>query len=463
MQTETIAAISTPPGLGGIGIIRISGEQAVSIAERIFYMPSGKKLGNCPSHTIHYGHICNNGQTVDEVLLMLMRSPHSYTTEDTVEINCHGGAFVVQKVLEAAIQNGARPAEPGEFTKRAFLNGRIDLSQAEAVIDLIQSQNEYAWKASLGQLKGNVSKKIEDLRKKLLYQIAFLESALDDPEHISLEGFADTLLLLLKEYKGELKQLILSFENGRRMTEGIKTVIIGKPNAGKSSILNLLAGEERAIVTDVEGTTRDVLEEHVILDGISLRILDTAGIRSTEDVVERLGVERALYHIKDADMILYIIDAFSGLDENDRNIWPKIEEKEILVLINKTDLAGEEEEWQKIFRQLPERFQRETPIYFSAKEGKGLSELTAQIKERFFAGTIGFNDQITITNVRHKRLLEEALQSFHLVEESIENGMPEDFYSIDLMEAYGKLGQILGEEIEDDLANEIFQRFCMGK
>lgn len=463
MQTETIAAISTAPGQGGIGIVRISGEQAVAIAERIFRMPSGKKLSDCASHTIHYGYIWNDGHTIDEVLLMLMRAPHTYTTEDTVEINCHGGVFVVKKVLETALQNGARPAEPGEFTKRAFLGGRIDLSQAEAVIDLIQSQNEYAWKTSLGQLKGNVSKKIQELRQKILYQMAFLESALDDPEHISLEGYAHKLMLLLKEYQAELKQLIASFENGRRMTEGIKTVIIGKPNAGKSSILNLLAGEERAIVTDVEGTTRDVLEESIVLDGISLRILDTAGIRDTEDIVERMGVERALYHIEDADMILYVIDASSGLDENDQRIWQKIEEKETIVLINKTDLTEEEEELLLVSKQLPQCLQKETPILFSAKEGRGLSELSAQIKERFFAGRIALNDQITITNVRHKRLLEEALQSLCLAESSIQNGMPEDFYTIDLMDAYAKLGQILGQEIEDDLADEIFQRFCMGK
>lgn len=463
MRTETIAAISTAPGSGGIGIVRISGEEAVAVADRIFVMPSGKRLCDCQTHTIHYGQVMDGGQVVDEVLLMLMRGPHSYTTEDTVEINCHGGYFILKKVLEAAIQNGARLAEPGEFTKRAFLAGRIDLSQAEAVMDLIQSQNEYAWKASINQLKGNVSKEIRDLRAKLLYEIAFIESALDDPEHISLEGYGEKLYPLLKKFQERVERLILSFENGRRITEGIKTVIIGKPNAGKSSVLNRLAGEERAIVTDVEGTTRDVLEEQIVLDGISLRILDTAGIRPTKDVVESIGVERALQQIKDSDMILYILDVSSLLDENDQRIWESIKEKEVIVLLNKSDLEQEEAKIRTLFTGLPERLKKEEPILFSAKEGSGLSELTARIKEKFFAGKVALNNQVTITNVRHKKLLTEALESLRLVEKSLLDQMPEDFYSIDLMDAYGKLGLILGEEIEDDLVNEIFHRFCMGK
>lgn len=463
MNTETIAAISTALGASGIGIVRISGERAIETADRIFCSASGQRLSDCESHTIHYGHICDEGQIVDEVLVMLMRGPRSFTAEDTVEINCHGGVYVVKRVLETVIKNGARLAEPGEFTKRAFLNGRMDLSQAEAVIDLIQSQNEYARKASIGQLRGSVSEKIKKLRGDILYEIAFIESALDDPEHISLDGYDEHLGGLLPELKKEIEKLIRSFENGRRITEGIKTVIVGKPNAGKSSVLNLLAGEERAIVTDLAGTTRDVLEETILLDGFSLRVLDTAGIRHTDNVVEKIGIERALEHIKDSDMILYIMDASCPMDENDERIMKEIQDKEVFVLVNKTDLTEDKKTLDALTAGLSPALKREPPILFSAKENIGLEELTRRIQDRFFEGRISFNDQIYITSVRHKKLLTEALDSLTLVENSLENRMPEDFYSIDLMDAYEKLGQIIGEEAGEDLINEIFRRFCMGK
>ena len=464
MRSDTIAAISTALSSSGIGIVRISGDEAVSVADRVFRSPSGKTLASQKSHTIHYGHIYDGETVIDEVLVMLMRGPRSFTTEDTVEINCHGGVFVVKKVLETVIRNGARLAEPGEFTKRAFLGGRMDLTQAEAVMDLIQSQNEYALEASVRQLKGNVSEEVRDMRSQIIYEIAFIESALDDPEHISLDGYTDKLLPLVQGLQNRLNQLIRSFENGRQMTEGIKTVILGKPNAGKSSILNLLAGEERAIVTDIAGTTRDVLEENIVLDGISLRLLDTAGIRETEDVVESIGVERALKHAKDADLILYVADASVGLDENDTHILESICDKQVIALLNKTDKEDVNEVLlQELSRSIESYISKGHIIAFSAKERTGLTSLREKVSELFFAGKVSFNDQITITNVRHKDLLVEARNSLNMVERSIEEDMPEDFYSIDLMGAYEKLGEIIGEEVGDDLVNEIFHRFCMGK
>lgn len=469
-MSSTIAAISTALNHSGIGIVRVSGEDAVEIVDRIFLSPSGKKLKNCRSHTIHYGQIVEDDQIVDEVLIMLMRGPHTYTTEDTVEINCHGGVYVVKRVLETVLNQGAVMAEPGEFTKRAFLAGRIDLSQAEAVMDLIQSQNEYARKASIGQLRGNLSDRVKKLREEILYQIAYLESALDDPEHISLEGYTEELGPRLQEWRNQIEKMIVSFENGRRMTEGIKTVIVGKPNAGKSSILNLLSGEERAIVTEVAGTTRDVLEEHISLNGVSLRLLDTAGIRKTEDVVESIGVKRALAHAKDADLILYVADSVTGLDENDEDILKQIQGKKGIVLINKTDRretgspdGNVRTSYESMIDILKGKYHFSEPILFSAKTGAGLEELTRRIYDMFFTGRISFNDQIYITNVRHRDLLKQSLESLTLVETSIENHMPEDFFSIDLMDAYTSLGLIIGEEVEDDLVNEIFHRFCMGK
>jgi len=464
MKSDTIAAISTALSNSGIGIVRISGEDAVAVADRVFRSPSGRSLTVQKSHTIHYGHIYDGDTVIDEVLVMLMRGPRSFTTEDTVEINCHGGVFVVKKVLETVIRNGARLAEPGEFTKRAFLGGRMDLTQAEAVMDLIQSQNEYALEASVRQLKGHVSNEIREIRSHIIYQIAFIESALDDPEHISLDGYPEKLLSIVNNLRKRLSVLIRSFENGRQMTEGIKTVILGKPNAGKSSILNLLAGEERAIVTDIAGTTRDVLEEHIVLDGISLRLLDTAGIRETKDVVESIGVERALKHAADADLILYVADAAAGLDDNDVHILESIKEKQVVALLNKIDRADVD---QNLLHSISQSIEKYIPagqiIAFSAKERIGLTNLREKVSDLFFSGKVSFNDQVTITNVRHKDLLVEANHSLQMVEQSVYNDMPEDFYSIDLMGAYEKLGEIIGEEVGDDLVNEIFHRFCMGK
>ncbi len=458
MRSDTIAAIATPLTSSGIGIIRISGEDAISVAEKIF-VPGrkGKRLSDEASYTAHYGYIWDEEERIDEVILLIMRGPHSYTAEDTVEIDCHGGVLVMKRILETVLKQGARIAEPGEFTKRAFLNGRIDLSQAEAVMDVIHSKNEYALQASIRQLDGAMSDRVKALREKLIYEIAFIESALDDPEHISLDGYAEHLECILYTIKKELQQAISSFENGRIMTEGIKTVILGKPNAGKSSLMNVLLGEERAIVTDIAGTTRDTLEENVKLHGLSLNLIDTAGIRDTEDIVERIGVERARKIADEADLLIYVVDGSRPLDDNDVQIMELIRERKAIVLLNKTDLSPGLDE-----AKLEEMTGREV-IPVSAKEQKGIDCLEQKIQEMFISGEIDFNDELIITNMRHKNAMESALKSLQLVEKSIEDQMPEDFYSIDLMDAYEQLGMILGESLEEDLVNEIFSHFCMGK
>ena len=338
MGTDTIAAIATGLTDAGIGIIRISGEEAFSIILKIFKKKNGDDLDLKDSHRVHYGFICDGEEKFDEVLVLVMKGPHSYTAEDTVEIDCHGGVRVMRRILELVIRHGARTAEPGEFTKRAFLNGQIDLAQAEAVMDLIHAQNDYALKASVSQLGGSVSRKIKFIREKILYAMAFIESALDDPEHISLEGYREQLKEEILSMEGELSYLVDSFSNGRVMTEGIKTVILGKPNVGKSSLMNVLLGEERAIVTNIAGTTRDTLEERLSLGGITLNVVDTAGIRDTQDVVEQIGVDRAKQAALDADLIIYVVDGSGDLDENDEEIMAFIRDKKALVLLNKTDL-----------------------------------------------------------------------------------------------------------------------------
>lgn len=456
MKKDTIAAISTGMTNSGIGIVRISGEEAFDIADRIY--KGRNKITESESHTIHYGHIIDGEETIDEVLVMVMRAPRTFTGEDTVEINCHGGTFVLKRVLETVLKNGARAAEPGEFTKRAFLNGKMDLSQAEAVIDVINSENEYALQSSISQLKGNIKNKINDIRKKIIYHTAFIESALDDPEHISVDGYGETLKSEAEKIIDELEILIRSADNGRVMKEGINTVIVGKPNAGKSSLLNVLSGHERAIVTDIEGTTRDILEEQIKLGGLSLNVIDTAGIRTTDDVIEKIGVDRAWEYAMNADLIIYVVDASKELDENDDKILDLIRNKNTIILLNKSDLdtvvtAG----------MMKERAGNIPVISVSAKEEQGIRELEEMVKEMFLKGEISFNDQIYITNVRQKNALSDALESMKKIIQSIDDGMPEDFYSIDLMDAYESLGSITGESVGEDLINEIFSKFCMGK
>lgn len=457
MKTDTIAAIATAMSSSGIGIIRISGGDAFDVIGRVFRSKKGKELGDAASHTVHYGHIYDGEELLDEVLVLVMKGPHSYTGEHTVEIDCHGGVLMMKRILEAVIRHGARLAEPGEFTKRAFLNGRMDLSQAEAVIDVINAKNEYALQSSVSQLSGRVSGKIKELREAILYEIAFIESALDDPEHISLDGYGDKLLKSVDGVILELERLVASADNGRVMAEGVKTVILGKPNAGKSSLLNVLVGEERAIVTDIAGTTRDTLEEHIRLQGISLNIIDTAGIRNTQDIVERIGVNKAKTAADEADLIIYVVDASCDLDENDEMIIELIRDKKAVVLLNKTDLdrvVSKEELEEKTGHRV---------IAVSVKEETGMEELEQEIQAMFYQGQIDFNDQIYITNMRHKEALVDTLCSLNMVRQSIMDEMPEDFYSIDLMDAYEQLGTIIGEAVEDDLVQEIFRKFCMGK
>lgn len=456
--SDTIAAISTGMTNSGIGIVRICGSEALDVADKVFRSIKGtKKVSEMKSHTIHYGKIEDEGKMIDEVLLMVMRAPNTYTREDTVEINCHGGIVVVKKVLETVLKHGARLADPGEFTKRAFLNGRIDLSQAEAVIDVINAKNEYALASSISQLKGVVSDKVVRIREQIMDQIAYIEAALDDPEHMSLEHYSEELQTKLQGIQRELQEIIDSSENGRIVYEGINTVILGKPNAGKSSFLNALMGEERAIVTDVEGTTRDTLEEHILIHGISLNLIDTAGIRETEDKVEQIGVEKAMQCAKSADLIIFVIDSSRKMDENDRNILELIREKKAILLYNKCDLnpAVSLEEIQDI---------TSAPVVkISAKYGDGVETFEKTLKKMFFDGKLDMNDQVFLTNARQKNDMIRARESIKMVEEGIEQGMSEDFFTIDLMNAYEALGMVIGESVEDDLVDTIFQKFCMGK
>lgn len=456
--TDTIAAISSAAGNSGIGIIRVSGDEAIEVVDKIFRPANkNKKLANVESHTVHYGHIMDGDKTLDQVLVIVMKNPHSYTGEDTVEIDCHGGMLILKKVLDLVLKNGARTADPGEFTKRAFLNGRIDLSQAEAVMDLINSKNDFALNSSIEQLKGGVSDAIKDIRKDIIYHIAFIESALDDPEHISLDGYDEEITEMLNENINKISKLVNSFDNGRIMKEGIKTVILGKPNAGKSSLLNLMLGEDRAIVTDIEGTTRDTLEENINFNGLSLKIIDTAGIRDTEDLVEQIGVNKAKEIAKEGDLIIYVVDGSRELDDNDREIIKLINDKQAIILVNKSDM-----DTVINIDDLKKDSNRDV-ILFSAKNGEGMDQLEEEIRNMFYSGKVTYNDQVYITNARHKEALENALESLKQVKNSVDAGMPEDFYSIDLMDAYTDLGLIIGESVEDDLVNEIFSKFCMGK
>ena len=463
MKTDTIAAIATALSESGIGIIRISGEDAIATADRIFRTKKGNRILNkVESHTIHYGFIVdeNIDEMIDEVMVAVMKAPRSYTAEDTVEINCHGGVLMMHRILDLVIRNGARMAQPGEFTKRAFLNGRIDLTRAEAVMDVIHSQNEYALASSVSQLKGSLAQVIRRLRAEILYEIAFIESALDDPEHISLDGYPEHLGEKVRKQIAEIDKLIASADNGKLIKEGINTVIVGKPNAGKSSLLNLLVGEDRAIVTEIAGTTRDVLQETIRLHGFGLNIIDTAGIRSTDDVVEKIGVEKAKKYAAEADLIIYVVDASVPLDESDEEIFPLVASKNAIILLNKSDLDCIVEE-EKLLSKIDSHNVR--VIRTSTKENTGIDILENTIKEMFFQGDIRINDEVVITNLRHKEALQEANESLHQVSCSLEAGMPEDFYSIDLMSAYASLGSIIGEEVGEDLVNEIFSKFCMGK
>lgn len=473
IQSDTIAAIATSTAEAGIGIVRLSGPDAFSITGNIFRNQEGKavSISGWKSATIHYGFIVDpdaEDEKLDEVLVSILRSPHSYTTEDTIEINTHGGSYVEHRVLELVLRKGARLAEAGEFTKRAFLGGRIDLSRAEAVMDLIRSQNEFARKTSLACLEGSVEAEVKKLRSGLLYEIAFIESALDDPENYSLEGYPSKLDHILTEMIDELDRLLLFSKSGRVLTEGIDTVIAGKPNAGKSSLLNELSGSERAIVTEIAGTTRDTLEETVRIrddydSEILLHLTDTAGIHNTADAVEKIGVQRALKAIEHAQLILFVLDISRELDEEDIRIAEKLKSfgtmKKTIALLNKSDLPGRitKEDVRNI---IPDS---SPVISISLETGMGIRELKNEISRMFRLGDIQNSNEVFLANIRQCTLAQDARDSLALVRQSIRKGMPEDFFSIDLRNAYTSLGLIIGEEVEDDLVNEIFSRFCLGK
>ncbi len=458
MKTDTIAAIATAMSNSGIGIVRISGDEALEVADRIFRPKKGsRKVSDMETHTIHYGYVVDGEEVVDEVMLLIMKAPRSYTCEDTIEIDCHGGVLVMKKILETVLKYGARPAEPGEFTKRAFLNGRIDLSQAESVIDVINAQNELALKSSVSQLQGAVLEKIKDIRAVVLHEIAFIESALDDPEHVSLDGYPEQLHGIMSDAHAKVKKLLDSSDNGKMLKEGINTAIVGKPNAGKSSLLNILVGEERAIVTEIAGTTRDILQEQIQIGGIGLNVIDTAGIRDTEDIVEKIGVNKSREYIEKADLIIYVVDSSTKLDENDQEIIEAIQDKKAIVLLNKSDLDA------KTDATVLEKRLNKPILSISAKNNTGIHELEKFIEEMFFSGKLSFNDEVYITNIRQKNALAEAESSLKMVLQSIDDGMPEDFFTIDMMNAYEVLGTIIGESVGEDLVNEIFSKFCMGK
>lgn len=457
--SDTIAAIATGMNQGGIGVIRVSGEKAITIVDSIFVPKrKGKEVRSLSTYTAAYGNIVDEEQNIiDEVIVLVMKAPGTYTKEDVVEIDCHGGMHVMQQILHVLIQKGVRLADPGEFTKRAFLNGRIDLSQAESVMDLISAKSDLAAKTAVSQLKGNLKNKIISLRDVLIHKVAYIESALDDPEHYDLDGFSESLNNELDSMEQEIDHLIKTAEDGKMMREGICTVILGKPNAGKSSVLNVLTGKDRAIVTDIAGTTRDTLEEFVSIEGIPLNIIDTAGIRQTDDIVEKIGVDKSMKAMEHADLILYIVDSSLPLDENDDQIMKQISDRNVIILKNKNDLTNvvtEEEILKKLNKPI---------VSISAKDQTGFDTFYQLLNEMFFHGRLTYNDEIYITNMRQKEALADALQSIHMVRESIDSGMPEDFLSIDLMAAYERLGYIIGESLEDDLVDTIFKEFCMGK
>lgn len=465
LSEDTIAAIATAMTPAGIGIVRMSGPQALSAALRVFRLPGGKIPKEILSHTVHYGMIMDGEKPVDEVMLLYMKAPRSYTTEDTVEIDCHGGPRVMQQILQVLLKNGVRAAEPGEFTKRAFLNGRIDLSSAEAVSDLIYAKNDFAKDNAISQVKGSVYRKITVLRQQILDETAYIEAALDDPEHYSLDGYSEKLLCVVQDLLLQTDQMISSFRNGSLLKEGIRVVIAGKPNAGKSSWMNLLSGEEKAIVTEIAGTTRDTIEEEVQLGGLILRIMDTAGIRSTSDRIEKIGVERAIRNMSQADLILYVADGSRKLDADDDAVFAAIGSRPVIVLLNKSDLHQAVTADQILQRM--RSYQIETDhvrvLYVSALYEKGTEQIEDAIRELFFQGKVSFNDEVYITNARQTEALRETQESLKLVIEGIRSGMPEDFLSIDLMNAYTSLGKVVGESVEEDLINEIFGKFCMGK
>jgi len=460
MKTEnsTIAAIATAPGTGGIGIIRVSGEASIEIVDSIFRSPSDKKLSKQKSHTIHYGHIIDpvNKEVLDEVLVMLMKGPRTYTGEDTVEINCHGGPYVEKRILEEVLKSGALMAEPGEFSKRAFLNGKMDLSQAEAVMDLIASRSKMSQRASMEQLRGGLAVDIERYRSVLLDMVTMIEANIDYPEYDVEEITMETLEIKTGVLFEELTKLYATADSGRMIREGIRTAIAGRPNVGKSSLMNRMLRYERAIVTDIPGTTRDVLEEFIDFGGIPMRLADTAGIRDTDDVVEQIGVDRARQYLEESDLVLMLLDAGSRIREEEKEILRQIQEKPHIIVMNKVDIVDKTEVPKEIGEE-------KNIVWISAKEGTGMEELQKMILDLFFAGSVAAAEQSMISNLRQKEALKRAILSLESAKNSIHMMLPQDVLMIDYTECYNALGEISGHSLKDDVIDEIFKRFCLGK
>jgi tRNA modification GTPase len=461
MEFDTIAAISTPMGEGAIAIVRLSGDEAIDIADRIFKSPSGKRLKDVPSHTIHYGHIVDpkSGQTVEEVMVSVMRAPKTFTREDVVEINCHGGLVSVNRVLQLVLTNGARLAEPGEFTKRAFLNGRIDLSQAEAVIDLIRAKTDRAMNVALQQMEGRLSKRIRELRQTILETLAHVEVNIDYPEYDDVEEMTPHLLMEKAQYvREQIEKLLQTAQQGKILREGLATVIIGRPNVGKSSLLNALVHENKAIVTDIPGTTRDVIEEYVNVRGVPLRLIDTAGIRETEDIVERIGVERSRQMLKEADLILLVLNYHEPLTEEDEELFEMVKGMDFIVIVNKTDLP------QNIDMDRVRQLAGGRPIITtSLLHEKGIEDLETAISDMFFSGAVEAGDLTYVSNSRHVALLQQAKKAIEDAISGIESGMPVDLVQIDLTRAWELLGEIIGDTVHESLIDQLFSQFCLGK
>lgn len=457
---DPIAAVSTPIGNGGIGIVRISGKGSVDIADRIFIPADGEKISGKRSHTISYGRIADpkTGETIDEVLLMLMLSPRTYTREDVVEINCHGGILVTNRVLEIVLNSGARAAEPGEFTKRAFLNGRIDLSQAEAVMDIIESKTELSRKAAVSQLEGGLKNMVRQLREEILDMTAAIEAAIDYPEHDVEEETYSQMAERVERLKSEINRLLETADMGRIIREGVEAVILGRPNVGKSSLLNLLLKDERAIVTDIPGTTRDTVEEYMNLGGIPVKIVDTAGIRQTGDKVEKIGVEKSRARAENADIIFMVLDASVPLCEEDTEILEFIRGKRAVILVNKTDISVNIDT-----DELCRYTERENIIFISVRENEGIDRLTERFREMFLSGGVEMKESVLINNTRHKNMLSKAAEALDRAAVTIQTRMPEDFISMDLQDALTALGEITGDSVDDEIIDRIFTRFCLGK
>lgn len=461
MEMDTIAAISTPMGEGAIAVVRLSGSDAISIAGRLFKSVSGKQLEDVATHTIHYGHLIDpkSGQVVEEVMMTVMKGPKTFTKEDVVEVNCHGGMVSVHRVLQLVLNHGARLAEPGEFTKRAFLNGRIDLSQAEAVMDLIRAKTDRAMNVALGQMEGRLSRLIRKLRQEILETLAHVEVNIDYPEYDDVEEMTHKMLLEKASYvRDEIQKLLETSQQGKILREGLATVIVGRPNVGKSSLLNSLVHENKAIVTDIPGTTRDVIEEYVNVKGVPLKLLDTAGIRETEDIVERIGVEKSRQVLKEADLILLVLNSAEKLTIEDENLFKATKGMDVIVIVNKTDLPQQIE-----MDKVRELAGEQRIVTTSLREDRGVEELEKAIASLFFSGSIETGDSTYVSNSRHIALLNQAHRSIEDAIEAVRSGVPIDIAQIDLTRSWELLGEIIGDSVHESLIDQLFSQFCLGK